>query len=433
MSNIVTKQLKINNSKNFIDNLSISSGNSLYMFLAKPNAWQGNDSDVPVPKDNQETTTKIWDEMVSLKRILPDSIINVVRRIDWNYDTVYAEFDNADENLFDKSFYLLNSEFNVYKCISNNNGSKSKIEPTGRSRDIITLSDNYRWKYLYNISTGNRLKFLTNNWMPVLKDNDVSVNANGGAIEQIKIVNGGLDYSTTSTISIIGDGENAEIRPKLSLGVLYDFSYTNIGTNYRYATATINDSTGSGKYANIKAIVSPIDGHGYDPVIELGSHFLMINVKTEYNEGFGDFPGKFSFRRLGIIKNPRDSYNNIANASTLTALSGVYLRSVVGDFTQNEFVEGTTSLANAYVVTANVTSGNGYIKFIRSFDLTSNYNKFVPGEIVLGKTSGATAIVSNLLYPEIIPNKGEIYYVENRNTITRSADQTDNLHLVIEF
>ena len=105
MSNIVTKQLKINNSKNFIDNLSISSGNSLYMFLAKPNAWQGNDSDVPVPKDNQETTTKIWDEMVSLKRILPDSIINVVRRIDWNYDTVYAEFDNADENIFDKSFY----------------------------------------------------------------------------------------------------------------------------------------------------------------------------------------------------------------------------------------------------------------------------------------------------------------------------------------
>ena len=179
--------------------------------------------------------------------------------------------------------------------------------------------------------------------------------------------------------------------------------------------------------------MSPIDGHGYDPVIELGSHFLMINVKTEYNEGFGDFPGKFSFRRLGIIKNPRDSYNNIANASTLTALSGVYLRSVVGNFTQNEFVEGTTSLANAYVVTANVTSGNGYIKFIRSFDLTSNYNKFVLGEIVLGKTSGATAIVSNLLYPEIIPNKGEIYYVENRNTITRSADQTDNLHLVIEF
>jgi hypothetical protein len=433
MSNIITKQLKINNSKNFIDSVSLTSGNSLYMFLGKPNPWQGDDNSPPLPKDNQQNITNIWDEMVSLKRIYPNDIINVVKRIDWSYDSVYAEYDSMDENLFDKSFYVLNSEFNVYKCISNNNGNLSKFEPTGKNRDIITLADNYRWKFLYNITIGNQLKFLTKNWMPVLVDKDISVNAKGGSIEHIKILNGGLDYSTTSTIIINGDGEDASIRPKLSLGVLYDFSYTNIGKNYRFATASLYDPTGSGNYANIKPIVSPINGHGYDPISELGSNFLMINVKTEYNEGFGDFPGKFSFRKIGILKNPIDTQNNVANSSTLAALSGIYLTSAVGTFLQNEFIEGTTSLANAYVVTSNVTLGNGYIKFIRNFDLTSNYEKFVPNEIVLGKTSGATARVSNLLYSEITPNKGEIYYVENRTPVIRSVNQTDNLHLVIEF
>ena len=432
MPNIVTNQLKINNSKNFIDSVSLSSGSSLYMFFGKPNPWT-NESSAPTPKDTLENNAKIWDEMVSLKRVLPDNIVHVVKRIDWVTGTIYNEYDNTDENLFEKSFYVLNSEYNVYKCISNNNGFPSTVEPTGKNLNIITLADNYRWKYLYDIPTGFRLRFLTNNWMPVLTDENVSANAKGGAIEQIKILNGGLDYSTLSTVQITGDGEDAEISPKLNLGVLYDFAYTNIGRNYRYASAQILDSTGTGQYANIKVMVSPYLGHGYDPISELGSHSLMINVKTEYNEGFGDFPGNFSYRNIGIIKNPIDRYNNVANALTINALSGIYVNTVSGTFSQNEFLEGTTSLANAYIVSSNINSGNGYIKLIRSFDLTSNYYPFEINENVIGKTSGATAKVVSLLIPEIIPNQGYVYYVENKTPITRSLDQTDNLHLVIEF
>jgi hypothetical protein len=269
--------------------------------------------------------------------------------------------------------------------------------------------------------------------MPVFVNDDVSANAKGGAIEQIRILNGGRNYSTLSVVIIRGDGQDAEIYPKLNLGVLYDFAYTNIGRNYKNASAVITDSTGSGEYANIKVIVSPINGHGYDPISELGAHLLMINVRTEYNEGFGDFPGTFSYRTLGIIKNPKDAYNNVANAATLNSLSGIYVTSTIGSFSQNEFIEGTTSLANAYVVTSNITEANGYIKTIRSFGLTDNYSTFSVGESILGKTSGAIAKVSNLLYPEVIPNTGEIYYIENRSPITRTPNQTDNLHLVIEF
>jgi len=432
MPNIITNQLRINNAKNFIDSVQISSGNSLYMFLGKPNSWS--DEAAPgVPKDTLGYSAKIWDEMIGLKRITADSIAHVIKRIDWKTDTTYDEYDNNDTMLFERSFYVLNSEFNVYKCISNHNNSISKVEPTGQNLEIITLADNYRWKYLYNISTGNQIKFLTTNWMPVLLDEDVSANAKGGAIEQIRILNGGQDYSTLSTVVIDGDGEDVEVNPKLSLGVIYDFSYNNIGRNYRYATAKIIDSTSSGKYANIEVVVSPYLGHGYDPISELGAYSLMLSVKTAYNEGFGDFPGSFSYRNLGIIKNPIDRYNNIANASTLSALSGIYVNTVSGTFIQNEFIKGVTSLANAYVVTSNINSGNGYIKVIRSSELTNNYSNFMQDERILGTVSGATAKVSSIFSSEILPNNGDVYYVENKTPITRSLDQTDLLHLVIEF
>jgi hypothetical protein len=432
MPNIVTNNLKISNAKNFKDSVSQDSGSSLYMFLAKPNPWPNDE--VPDPQDVQDTQSKIWDEIISLKRILPNSIINVVRRINWTLEETYAEYDHEDTDLLSKPFYVLNKEFNVYKCISNNFDNPSKIEPTGKSLDITTLSDGYRWKYLYTISTSDQLKFLTQYWMPVLKDVTVSSNAKDGAIEHVKIYNGGLDYSTLAEMKIIGDGTGAVIKPKLNLGVIYDFVYQSYGTGYRYANAYITDYSGStGKYASIKAIINPQGGHGFDPVLELGAHYLMINVRTDYNEGYGDFPAGFTFRQLGIIKNPIAKNGFIAEDITMMGLDGLLLSNVSGVFRQNEYIEGTTSLANAYIASANIVSNIGTVNYVQSFGVTKNFDKFKIGENVVGTVSGATASVSNLLYAEVLRNKGDIFYVENRTPITRSSNQTDNLHLVIEF
>ena len=120
MPNIVTNKLRIDNAKNFKNGVSLTSGNSLYLFLSKPSPWSG-DGTVPDPKDYSLDTAKTWDEMVSLKRIIPSDIAHVVKRIDWAKYTTYAAYDNLDPDLFNKSFYVINSEFNVYKCIHNSN------------------------------------------------------------------------------------------------------------------------------------------------------------------------------------------------------------------------------------------------------------------------------------------------------------------------
>jgi len=432
MPNIVTNKLRIDNAKNFKNEVSLTSGNSLYLFLSKPSPWSEGDT-APQPLDYSLDIARTWDEMVSLKRIVPTDIAHVVKRINWEKSATYAAYDNLDPDLFSKSFYVINSEFNVYKCIHNNNEQQSLIEPTGKNLDIVTLSDGYRWKYMYSIGIGDRLKFLTNKWMPVLSNDLVIASANPGGIENIKILSAGFGYDSTSTIVIAGDGSSASASPKIDLGVLYDIVYFNTGINYRYATARLVDSTGNGRYANIQPVISPQNGHGYDPVLELNARLLMINCKTTYTEGFGDFPGSFSYRILGIVKNPINANGLISTSTTLSALSGISLRSASNNFSQYEYVQGGLSSANAFVVVSNITGGNGYVKFIQNFDLTSNYSSFFPGETIIGKTSGAIAIVSNLLYPEVMKNKGDILYIENKSPITRTTEQTDNLHLVIEF
>ena len=432
MPNIVTNKFKINNAKSFLDSYTVSGDNTLYMFLAKPDPWGVNDTP-PEPIDSLQNHSKTWDEIVSLKRILPGNMVNVVKRINWEAQTVYAEYDHEDDNLLTKNFYVINRDYDVYKCIDNVGGAKSTVEPTGKNLNIFKTSDGYKWKYLYTVSTSDKLKFLTTNWMPVRTNEDVAAVAKDGAIENIKIYNGGLDYSVFSKVTVDGDGSSANIAVRQNLGVVYDFVYTNAGSKYRFANAYISDSQGTGRLANIKAILSPVNGHGYDPVSELGAYYVMLNVKAEYNEGYGDFPTGFTFRKVGIVKNPLQSGNVLANAATLTGLVGINVSNVNGTFTNNEYLTGITSKANAYAVTSNVVSGNGYIRYIQSFGTTENYKAFTIGESIVGKTSGATAIVTNTLSAEVIQDTGEIIYLENREPVVRTIDQTDNLHLVIEF
>lgn len=433
MPNLVTKQFKISNSKSFIEQFSDSSGNSLYMFLAKPSVWSVSADTPSNPTDTIQDYSKLWDEIIALKRVSPVNLVNVVKRINWIQNKVYAEYDHEDSNLLNREFFVLNRELDVYKCISNNNNSPSAVEPTGKSLNIFTTSDEYKWKYLYSISNADRLKFLTDNWMPVRKNEDVALVAKDGGIENIKLYSGGINYSPLARVVIDGDGVSANIGTRQSLGVIYDFIYNNNGSKYRFANAYVVDTNSSGRSANLRAILSPVGGHGSDPISELGAHYVMINVRTEYNEGFGDFPGGFSYRKLGLIKNPKNTAGQVANVSTLNGLVGITLSNVSGTFTNNEFIEGLNSGANAYAITSNVVSGNGFIRYMQVTDLTKNFKTFTIGESIIGKTSGATARVSTRLDSETTADTGEILYIENRIPITKSPDQSDSLHLVLEF
>lgn len=99
-----------------------------------------------------------------------------------------------------KPMYVMTSERNVYKCLSNNNSVLSTVEPRGdytSSNGNIATSDGYIWKYMFNVKPSNR--FLTDDWIPV----PTSVNQLDYGSSALDVIDGEL---TTIVVTNKGNG-----------------------------------------------------------------------------------------------------------------------------------------------------------------------------------------------------------------------------------
>ena len=164
----------------------------------------------PDPVDDFQTIYyDIWRNIISLKRVTQTDVTHVMARYNWTSGTVYSEYDDLDSAIHSKQYYVYTDNNNVYKCIDNNRNSASTVKPTGTSTGIIgPLADGYRWKFIYNISSGEVLKYRTANYIPVktLTANDASSQwlvqstASNGAISHIKVLANGSNYMYSTNL-----------------------------------------------------------------------------------------------------------------------------------------------------------------------------------------------------------------------------------------
>lgn len=108
------------------------------------------------------------------------------------------------QKLEDCVYYVVTDEYNVYKCIDNNNGAPSTYKPIGTNVDPISFPDGYFWKFMYNIPIALRTKFLTEEYMPTVTALRNQFYSNG-SIQTVRVDNPGIGY-TTGSITVQGDG-----------------------------------------------------------------------------------------------------------------------------------------------------------------------------------------------------------------------------------
>ena len=101
-------------------------------------------------------------------------------------------------------FYVVTDEYNVYKCLDNNNGALSKNKPTGTQLEPIKTADGYVWKFMYSIPINLRNKFYTDEYIPVVSALTSHFYSNG-TIDNIYITSKGEGYSN-AIVSVTGDG-----------------------------------------------------------------------------------------------------------------------------------------------------------------------------------------------------------------------------------
>ncbi len=486
MPAIITNKFRIHNQEQFVESFTEAAANVYYLGIGRPQAFatstrpdartdnEGTDASPLTPVDSIGDEFYHFDDMLAAKKVTSSDVSIVIPRRNWTTGTVYDYYrhdygnrvtggtstqtaDSGATNLFDATFYVMSSTFNVYKCLDNNSGANSTVEPTGTSSSILTTGDGYKWKYMYTLSATQQSNFLSTDFMAVATNSTVSSAAVDGAVNIVKIKTAGSGGTngTHASVPIRGDGSGGVCSVTVSGGAVTAVTVTTPGTGYTFGYIRNSDIVSAGATSlsgsELDVIIEPKGGHGKDAIKELGGFFVMMNTNFEAGEtsNTGDFTTANDFRRVVLMRDIK-SGGSAATATTLRGTKAVLLSGSPGTFTADEEINQATTGAVGKVV--EFDSSNNILYYIQTrfndegCDSNGNLTAFSGANTITGQSSSATGTpstssttVDNVVFTsgynagEITADEGDIMYVENRSPITRAADQTENVKLIIEF
>jgi len=476
MAAIVTNKFRLNNAEQFYESFSEAS-TSFYLFVGRPQPWTsttpfggGTDSAPPTPLDNVDDEYMYFRDMQAAKRIAAADIQYAIPRHNWTSGTIYDYYRgdygaqwsstasdivktvNNGTNLWASTtlFYVLSSTNNVYKCMSNNGGVASTVEPSGTSNAEYSTGDGYVWKYMYSLTTTQITDFLTADFMPVATNATVAAAAAliNGAVTQYKVMRGGSGYTngpyTNQTLR--GDGSGATFNLTVSGGAVTAVTGVAGGTGYTFADCNVDNISLIGTpstSAIVTPIIGPNGGHGSNAVNELGGFYIMTNTTISGTEGGGDFVVDQDFRRVGIVLNPYNyGTSTVATAATLNALTSMTFDAspTPGAFLADEAITAPSGAAGKVVAWDSTTRILKYIQTQWTGVKTTagatqgNIIPFAAADVVTSASSATGTIATGgITNPEIAYYSGNTIYAEDRAPISRATDQTENIKLIVEF
>jgi hypothetical protein len=362
-------------------------------------------------------------------------------------------------------------------------------------REAGNSGDGYIWKYLYTIKPSQAIKFDSTNYIPVPNNwetntDDTPVRQNAASSGQLKIVtikNRGVGMGTANStytrVPILGDGFGAEATIVINNDSKVEtITVSKGGEGYSYGTVDLiagNVPTGTTSPI-FNVIVPPAGGHGSDIYRELGAYNVLTYARFENDTENPDFITGNQFARVGMIENPT-SYNSssiltLDKASALYAvrLTGIGYSSAV--FTADSTITQTVGLGSTAVGrVVSYDQVTGVLKYWQdrtnsgfssdgTLDASPVYgfrsNKFTSnitgggsvtingGSVSLGINTafqGVSTVLNSRTYylgqnfvnglanPESQKFSGDIIYVDNRPSVTRSSSQKEDVKIILQF
>ena len=444
----------------------------VWLFFAKATTWtefDGTPTNVANdPIDNQSQQFKIYDQIIGLKRVTSAEMRSVIRNNKWSSGSVYdiyrhdygdvtnvvgnvktyVQSNNFEQHLYETNFYVVTSEYKVYKCLDNNGNGESTSEPTSTSSAPFTLPDGYIWKYMFTVNANDFEKFKTDEYVPIPEDsaidqsNVIAPAANyGGSIYNVLIDAAGTGYLANTEFDIVGDGTNGKIRITSTnqSGGITGVKVVNPGQGYTFGQ--INLSTGSNGI--LKPIITGKEGLGQQIGRELGAYRIAMHAKLEKD----DFLFGNDFRIVGLLYNPIVSTSSGIAVGTKQLKITSALSTSTDGYYDDAKITGITSGAGGRIIHYETSGSIHTIYYSQEneleYGLTSTGTKpnFVAGEniniVPVGGSVEQKTIDSDastaVKDSELTRGSGEIIYIDNRATISRAEDQTEDFKIILEF
>jgi hypothetical protein len=317
MPSFISKKLAFNNAEQFIESFYEPEPTTVgYVFIGNHIPYTDEESPDSIT-DTLFESKSVWDNMYAAKKITGSEVELVLPRVYWSGNTKYRQFDdvvtlselltsNTSQNL--KPIYSINSENNVYKCLSNSASANSTVEPTGQNltaNGIVATSDGYIWKYLYNIKPSNR--FLSDIWIPApvsitkLDYSSSNVTVVDGELTTISVSNSGSGYihstitvtsfSSGCTILTVANTDNLVSNLSISgtgIPALAHIESVDSGNSkITLSNSTAGSGGGSGNNLTVLTRIK-IDGDGSDAVASavLSNNTISKITLTNYGKNY---------------------------------------------------------------------------------------------------------------------------------------------------
>lgn len=439
MTAILTTNFPNQVARGFITTMA-GANNFLYMFEGQSLPWP-DDNNPPAPVEGVLAYKTIWDNMLAAKLVTVANMSLVVNNQQWAPGTVYNSYSDRSATLFTDTipFYVVTSNNEIYKCLSNNHGALTTIAPVGQgtlsNNYIQVTNDGYVWKYMLNVQPND--PFFNTFWVPIPSiapvgstQATIETAAVPGSIDVFRVENPGQNYANGGQqfiVNIIGDGTGANAYANVFNGQIQNIVPVNRGQGYSFATVVLTDSIGTG--AIIRPVIPPQGGHGSDASTELGATTVMISIAASNTEA-GFFTISNQFRQNGLLLNPllfgSDQVSTnalVKTAETVTVTGGI------GSYVVNESVFQGTGI-NTSTFSGNVIDFDPILGVLRMNTVVG-----LPqiGEILYGLASGAQRYITNVITPDLERYTGNILSIDNEIPISRTSLETDRFQYALSF
>ena len=332
-----------------------------------------------------------------------------------------------------------------------------------------------------------------NDWSTSTDNAAVRDNASSsGQLKIATIINRGSGIGTANRtytgVPVNGDGSGAEATIVINNDAKVEsINISKGGSGYTYGTIDlVSGGVPVGTTTPVfNVIIPPQGGHGSDIYKELGASNVLVYSKIENDTENPDFITGNQVARIGIVENPQafDSSSNL-NLSKASALYALKL-------TGAGYTTATFDLDGQ--VTQTVGLGSTAVGRVVSYDQTTGVLKYWQDKSLVGFNSdgslrtdpkygyslhaftanpatggnvniasnegtlgidtnfgssgspGISTIINNRTYylgqsftqgvanPEVKKYSGNIIYVDNRPSITRSANQREDIKVILQF
>lgn len=441
----------------------------------------------------EETFGAAARRMIFGKRVYPENLFRMIRRKAWQLNTVYDQYE-SDESLVPLNFFVLATNRAVYKCLNNNKGAPSTIEPTSLDPFPVTLVDGYVWQYMFRLSSEDLNRRSTSTLIPVVEDPDVTNDAVAGSIDRVDVEAAGTNFTTIHSGGFQGilssqlfriDDTGSTVQGQYVNSALY---ITTGGGAGQVSKITNYTSNTSGKFITT---ADPLTGVGLNSTFEIAPHVQMVGDGTGFKARSVVVNNQIS--RVEVLM--RGAGYTFAEASILSGTgSGAVLHPVLspctghgsdvaaelqsrqllinmdfeGDdaalptgvtFSRFGLVRGLKERANTAVVFDDesfkgyvqinvnyingsfargdkITSGNGSATVIKTSgsSVTAVYNSpqysFANNASVMSQ-AGVMGDINSITHPNIYKGDIEVLSVDAINTITRTTSSNETVNIIL--